>query len=174
MGYMFLIIQIMQFLFRLIQFRLYPELSSEGNYIGMHSNEEEILMRRQGWKDVTQSKRNESVQRKNTDSSNTKSFDCISGVMQRLKIHTWQLQGLGRQNSPHWLQLFGEQVCDLSPDKLSTSFAHFRSFPWYKWQKLALSATRVASSRLLLFGWGQTVLPKMLNFIYFHFFPLIV
>lgn len=81
--------QIMQFLL----VGLYPELGSGGNYIEMRHNEEEILMRRQGWKNITQSKRNESVRRQNTNDSNTKSFDYISGFRQRLEIYTWQLPG---------------------------------------------------------------------------------
>lgn len=55
---------------RIMQFLLvglYPELSSGGNYIETLYNEEEILMRRQGWKNITQSKRNESVWRQNTN-----------------------------------------------------------------------------------------------------------
>ena len=79
--------QIMQFLL----VGLYPELGSGGNYTEMRYNEEEILMRRQGWKKITQSKRNESVRRQKTNDSNTKSFDYISGFIQRLEIHTWQL-----------------------------------------------------------------------------------
>lgn len=81
--------QIMQFLL----VGLYPELGSGGNYIEMLYNEEEILMGRQGWKNITQSKRNESIRRQNTNDSNTKSFDSISGFMHRLGIHTWQLLG---------------------------------------------------------------------------------
>lgn len=81
--------QIMQFLL----VGLYPELDSGGNYIEMHYNEEEILMRRQGWKNITQSKRNRSFQRQNTNDSTTKPFDCLSGFKQSLEIHTWQLLG---------------------------------------------------------------------------------
>lgn len=44
MGYVCIIMQIMQFLL----VGLYPELGSGGNYIEMRHNEEEILMRRQG------------------------------------------------------------------------------------------------------------------------------
>lgn len=44
MGYVCIIMQIMQFLL----VGLYPELSSGGNDIEMCYNEEEILMRRQG------------------------------------------------------------------------------------------------------------------------------
>lgn len=88
--------QIMQFLL----VGLYPELRSGGNYIEMLSNEEEILMGRQGWKNITQSKRNESIQRQNTNDSNTKSFDSISGFLQRLGIHTWQLLGARQAQFP--------------------------------------------------------------------------
>lgn len=163
--------QIMQFLL----VGLYPELGSGGNYIEMHYNEEEILMRRQGWKNITQSKRNKSFQRQNTNDSTTTPFDCLSCFKQSLEIHTWQLPGTREAEvTPLVATVWRAGPPILSPDKVSTSFDHFGSFMWCKWQKnLALRATRVSSfSQAAAFWVGKTALPKMLNCMYFHVFPL--
>lgn len=86
------------------------ELSSGGNYIEMYYNEEEILMRRQGWKNITQSKRNESIWRQNANDC-TEPSDYISGAVPRSQIYTWPLPGPGQKWALHRSGVCAPPLC---------------------------------------------------------------
>lgn len=165
--------QIMQFLL----VGLYPELSSGGNYVEMCYNEEEILMRRQGWKNITQSKRNESVWRQNTNDSNTKTFGYISGFMQRLEILTWRLPGAwGAEFAPLVaIVVRAGSLLSLQTSSLQALLI-LRSYTRCKWKKnLSLNVISVELLGCYFFGGGQARLLKALNFFFFSYcFPLIV